>query len=621
MKSTSERRLEFEYLISSAELDIHQNPGWYNVKVALFAMLGYAVILGMLLLLIALLSGIGWAAMAGKTIIVLLFTKKIIFVVFGMIYVLIRALWVKFSSPKGYELTAKDYPAFFKELKFLTKQLATPPIHQVILTPEYNAGILQTPRLGIFGWYKNTLFLGLELLMSMSPEQARSVVAHELGHLSGKHSRFSGWIYRIRISWDRIMQSLDHEDNIGFNLLRWFFDWYAPKFAAYSFALARENEYQADRIAASLTSKQATASALVNSHIVHDYLSEHYWQPFFKSADEVPRPATSPYKQLQSFLLNNTFDADVMNSQIRQAMTIKTNFVDTHPSLRDRLEALDCEVSPLEPIKQSAAIYWLREKLPDVISDFDREWFKKNAAKWQERFQYVKQAKDKLTTLKTKDLHQLNQDELWQFANLTEEFHPNVDSLPIYQLYRQQKPDNAHADFTVARLLLDRNDETGVELMKQVLNKDCYLKLDACEWLIHFYKKRNDGIAVRFWQKQADQQMDIERAANKERQIITVNDHFIKPARPSEVEKQFAKQIKTIKGINHAWFSEKRMQHFPDSKTYIVIIEKAVFEQETKLIRQVFSVLGNEYNLFVLEKNGEYNDIAQKALNNCLMLF
>ncbi len=51
MKTTSERRLEFEYLVSSAELDIHQNPGTYNFKVVLFALLGYIVILGMLLLL------------------------------------------------------------------------------------------------------------------------------------------------------------------------------------------------------------------------------------------------------------------------------------------------------------------------------------------------------------------------------------------------------------------------------------------------------------------------------------------------------------------------------------------------------------------------------------------
>lgn len=621
MKTTAERRLEFEYLISSAELDIHQNPRAYQIKVALFALLGYAVILGMLALLLAMIGGIAWVAMAGKAVLLMLLAKKIIFVIPVMIFIIVKALWVTFDPPKGYELKAKEYPALFKELKYLTKKLATPPIHQVILTPEYNAGILQTPRLGIFGWYKNTLFLGLELLMSMTPEQARSVIAHELGHLSGKHSRFSGWIYRIRLSWQRIMDGLDVDDNMGVNLMRWFFDWYAPKFAAYSFALARANEYEADKIAAKLTSRQVTAEALVNSHIVHDYLSENYWRPFFKNADETPQPAVSPYRELQVFLQTSQFDPEIMKNEIRRAMAVKTGHVDTHPALRDRLEALHSEPAPPEPISLSAAAAWFKTRLTNVIKDFDKEWYKNNAPKWQERYRYVSQARSKLQMLNAKDVKQLNTDELWQLAALTEEFQPAVDCLPLYQLFRARQPDNADADFAVGRLLLTRNDENGVDVMKQVLEKNSYLKLNACEWLVHFYKQRNDAATAKSWQKQADRQMDINAAADRERQLITAEDHFIKPARPSDTEKFFTQQIKKIKGVSHAWLAEKRMQHYPDWKTYIVIVEKGLLDQEAKLVKQITANLGNQHHFFVLVKGGAHDAIVNKAMSQCLTLF
>ena len=134
----------------------------------------------------------------------------------------------------------------YAEIDALRKQLKAIKIHEIILTDEFNAGIMQTPRLGVFGWYKNTLILGLQLLLALSPEQARAVLAHEFGHLSGNHSRLNGWIYRARTSWYRVMDAFDRTGGWGTGPMRKFFDWYAPYFNAYSFALARANEAAPD---------------------------------------------------------------------------------------------------------------------------------------------------------------------------------------------------------------------------------------------------------------------------------------------------------------------------------------------------------------------------------------
>ncbi|PPD24903.1 MAG: hypothetical protein CTY21_14465, partial [Methylomonas sp.] len=339
------------------------------------------------------------------------------------------------------------------------------------------------PRLGIFGWYKNTLILGLELLMSMPPEQARSVIAHELGHLSGEHGRFSGWIYRVRLSWERVMVSLGRQNNFGAGLLRRFFDWYAPAFSAYSFALARANEYQADAVAAQLTSKEAAAQALINSHVVSHLLGEQYWQPFIKLADATPRPEASPYHELHNFLQQNRFDNGVLQAQLDKALTGKTGHYDTHPALKDRLAALACPALPPEPAVHSAARHWLGDNLPEIIRYFDNQWLSNNGPKWQERYEHMQQGRGKLAELAAIPEAELTADQLWQKAVLTEEFAPDQDCLPLFQAFKAMEPDNAGADFVIGRLLLNRKDQAGVEYMKQAMAKQQSLKLDACDWL------------------------------------------------------------------------------------------------------------------------------------------
>jgi len=115
----------------------------------------------------------------------LLLTKtKLIIILPIVIFVLIKALWVRIDAPTGgYVLNRKDYPILYKEVDAIQKKLNAPKVHQILLTPEFDAAINQTPRLGILGWQKNTLILGLPLMISMDRDQCLFVIAHEFGHL------------------------------------------------------------------------------------------------------------------------------------------------------------------------------------------------------------------------------------------------------------------------------------------------------------------------------------------------------------------------------------------------------------------------------------------------------
>jgi len=95
-----------------------------------------------------------------------------------------------------------EVPELFAMLRGLEDELGAPRFHEVLLVGDNNAAVVQLPRLGVFGWYKNYLLLGLPLMQGLGPEEFKSVLAHELGHLSGGHGRFGNWLYRMRRSWE-----------------------------------------------------------------------------------------------------------------------------------------------------------------------------------------------------------------------------------------------------------------------------------------------------------------------------------------------------------------------------------------------------------------------------------
>ena len=183
-------------------------------------------------------------------------------------------------------------------VKEIRRATAGPRVHHVLLTDDYNAGLVQRPRLGVFGWMKNYLLVGLPLLRALSVTDVRAVLGHEFGHLSGNHGRFDGWIYRVRQTWTQIMQNLQQRPRHGSFIFERFFDWYSPYFAAYSFVLARSREYEADRCAVEVVGREHAARALINLELKHKLINEDFWPAVFKRADKQPEPPADAFSQM-----------------------------------------------------------------------------------------------------------------------------------------------------------------------------------------------------------------------------------------------------------------------------------------------------------------------------------
>lgn len=613
-RSTTEQREHFQALVHRAEALGRADPSAYRRRILWLALLGYAVLFGVLFLLLALLVGSVWAALASSAVLLLLLKKKLIFVLGYLIYAIARALWVKVELPQGYELDLRRHPQLAAVLDELRRELDTPAIHRVVLNEDFNAGISQTPRLGVFGWQRNTLILGLQLLLAMSPDQAKAVLAHELGHLSGNHSRFSAWIYRVRQSWYRVMEAFDQSGHWGSRWLARFFDWYAPHFDAFSFALARANEYEADALSARLTSREAAASALVASRVGAEYLGQTYWRPFIARADLEARPDALPYQGMAHFLGEAPPDKTPLLAGLGRALEEATGHSDTHPALKDRLAALGAEPQPPQPVAVSAARAWLGAGYQAVLDDFDRMWLERNGDAWEARFRNAEEIRTGLAELNAKVAAEteLTPQEAWQRAAWSEQL--GVDALPLYQAYARAHPDDPDGDLAVGRLMLDRDDAAGLAHLERAAGH-FHHALAACNAAYGYCLRTGDKAAADAWLRRGEAQMDLQNAAREERAQVMPKDELLDSGLGPETLAQLARHLKDLGQVKHAWICRKAVKIRPEEPVYVLAFQATGwFPKEEKRVRALVERFEGPGPTFIIMKGGQAKKLAKRVM-------
>ena len=137
---------EFVALVDQLEGYARDNPGTYKLRIALLAALGYAFLIGIVLVVLLLVLAVIYYARLNWLII------KILLIPLGIAGIVLRSLWVEFPEPDGHELRYEDAPRLFDLAKSTREATQGPRLHKILLTDEFNAGIVQRPLLGVFGW-------------------------------------------------------------------------------------------------------------------------------------------------------------------------------------------------------------------------------------------------------------------------------------------------------------------------------------------------------------------------------------------------------------------------------------------------------------------------------------
>jgi Zn-dependent protease with chaperone function len=615
---------KFDALVEKIEQYARQEPAYYRLRVGLLACLGYGYIFFVLLLVCAAIFGLRQIAMVAPSSSVINQNIDTITILLSLGF--IRIFWINFPLPQGIELHRKQAPELFYLIDEIRHKLRTPPIHHILLNYEQNAGVLQIPRLGFLGWQRNYLILGLPLMQSLSPEQFHSTLAHELGHLSGNHSRFSGWIYRVRRTWFNLA--------IRGNsfLFKWFFNWYEPFFNAYSFVLARADEYEADRYATEITGVKNTGDKLINLYIHDNYLHQIFWKKIYKKAHHRPEPPEGTITRMMCLLPKRINPQDALK-WITLALFQKTDNDDTHPCLAQRLHAIGYEVKlnqlPIA-IQQTAAEYFLGTQLSSFATQLDKMWQKDVAIFWKKLYNRHQNYRKQLNLLETKYIsYSLTIEEAWKRADLTEKVSGNEPAIPLLIQLLSIQPRHPRANYQLGRILLEKYDGRGINYLKTAIALDPDLVIPSCDLLFGFYKRLGVPEEAELYLQCRVQHYEVWQRSQLERNVLCHDDLFITPDLLEMEMQQLGIQLSSYPEIKTAYLVRKQMTVFPEKPYYVLGIVRrfvsgngANYKHDDELVDQIEAEinLSAPVHTFVFnQNNAKICHAVRRVPGSCLV--
>lgn len=616
---------KFESMVAKLETESRRSPTGYQFKVGMLALLGFCLILlimsfaGLALLLIGSFA-ILVLMTGGKALLLLVKLGKLLILLAIPCWMLIRsslsALFVRLPKPQGIALHRKEAPVLFAQMDAMRKRMKGPQFHQVLITDDVNAAVVQRPMFGLFGFQRNYLILGLPLMESISPEEMLAVVAHEYGHLAGLHGRFNAYIYRLRNTWGTIQDmSMQWGGWVG-QKLHGLVSWYAPYFNAYTFVLARVNEYQADAASAELAGHAAARSALKRVNIASAY-RERFMEATYKEVSRAPEPPDDLAIRWAGAAPQAANEADAQ-TWLADALKREPHFADTHPALAQRLEALSQqdetrEILPPALNGSTAAEVWLGPHAATLRTRLQEEWHSRIMGAWKERHVELQAQIKRLATLRTQV--PCSEEEQIEMLRLQLDLEPESNNLAALAAFNAEHADRPLTLFWEASLRLDANDETGLALLDHVMTLDASATKAACEKAYNYLLSRNPERALAYEQKWHERN-DWEHQRHAELESLDMK-HPLVPAQLDEPLQQEVEALlkKHSKGIAKVWLARRELPSDPEARTYVIGI-KTKFS--TRLLRReekvMTALIKTEWPLHAFICNLRHNKVMRVKL-------
>lgn len=571
---------DFVHLVRLSEHASADNSRAYRRSVAAFAALGYAWVLGCLLLAVGLVAWVLPQLLHGRF---KFWMVWLLIAAAGLLWVSLRALWVRLEPPDGVEVTALEAPELFDALARIRRKIKGPPIHKVWLNDEYNASIQQVPRYGLLGGAVNHLTIGLPLLMALDRPRFLAVLAHEYGHLRGDHGRFAAWIYRTRLSWMRLNHSLADDEGPVAAATQAFMRWYFPRFSAKTFALARQDEYEADRIAGKLLGRDVTAAALAEIEIRGAWLQAEFWGSHWSAAAGNPLPV-GPYRSMRRRLAEPP-DAAFANDALRQALKRISDVDDTHPGLRDRIEALD--VAPTVPDwSRGTALGLLGPDAKRWVAHFDKAWCKDNATEWKQHHAWLERVRARAEALAAASTAQSSAAELVELARLKRHLDPRAPVRALLETALERSPEHPGALRGLVGCLPDDDRDGKLALLHRLWETgsgDRYwaARTALAELETPRLGMDHDAAAFKQWRKRLERAQESEERAWEELANTSffsqITRHDLSEFELAELQAELAR----CAPLARCWLVRKNLREHPQRRAYLVFVDLPTLDDDS----------------------------------------
>ncbi|HEX5996784.1 MAG TPA: M48 family metallopeptidase [Jiangellales bacterium] len=242
-----------------------------------------------------------------------------------------RAIRTRPQPPAGLPIAPAEAPELWDTVRQLADDVGTRVPDEIRIVPEVNAAVVEESQLLGLHAGRRYLYLGIPLLQGLSVAQLQAVIAHELGHYSGRHTRLGVVAYRSRLAIGGTIDRIGRRNPVG-----WGFQAYAPLYLLVDHAVVRRQELEADRAAVWAAGRAAAGSALREVHVLAAAW-QFYFMRYVKPSWDAGYAPEDIFGGFRNLLAERQGELESLRLTVP---AVERSRWDTHPPLADRLAAI-----------------------------------------------------------------------------------------------------------------------------------------------------------------------------------------------------------------------------------------------------------------------------------------
>ena len=504
---------------------------------------------------------------------------------------MLRAVFTRLPPPEGVYLEGELKQRVLAAFEDVRQRAGGRPIDEVVVVNELNAAVMQMPRFGLFGPTTNYLILGAPLLQLMSADEVKAVIAHEFGHLSHEHGRMGSMVYRLDQTLRAAGRALQEKARSGVQGVSFrFLDWFYGNFNRVTFAMRRGQEYEADRVAAEATSATALASALCKLYALDEPLGRFWNDVWQRPADADTNQGVFPQTELRAYVAD-TLDADGATQAVDAALQRDTDYSDSHPCLRDRLEALGVQPIRQHDVSRGALETLLsKDDQAALLRPVDANWQSVSAEAWQQSYSQFQASREELARMREVEDH--DRQSLLHLASLEENLGNRERARDCYRRLVEMHPDDASAQFNWGRVNAGNDTATSEAALLRAVELDIWFMPNARQFLQEASPDNRERLAS------LEQTFDKEcELADQERQSVTVEDSLIAVDMNEEFRAALVAHTQNYPEVRRLFLVEKPVQHMQHSRVFLLAFDVNYYHDNVETKEdQWFSRVAQDYS-------------------------
>lgn len=608
---------QYYELVQRYEQEAKTQPKKFHRRLRRQLWLGYGYIFFVLLVSVLLVGGLGWWAWSQPH-----FVTFLLFAVVAL-YTLqsVGQLFTPLDPMSGVRLTADQYPILFKEIDSLREQMDIPAISDVVLTHEMNAGAGEYRSWFFFGEKRRFLGIGLPLFKTLTADEMRSVIAHEIAHLARGHSQLTATLWHLRTSWFKLLSS----GGIWWSLFARYYGYYLEAMAA---VLSREYEFEADRIAFESVGRKATISGQLWIELL-SHFSEFRFQQWLDAKSDQSSPPDNAVSELLN-RLEQTPDQAQSLPLLRRALAAETSIHETHPSRKDRIvragfptgDSLQKMADDAWDVIQNrppadAAEHFLRSNYDSLVQQLNEIWKKDSELMWSEIHLSHQQHSAELEAL-DKEIAATeapaSEFQMERRCNLVANINGADSGHEAFQELLVSHPNNPAALFYCGNYAYYQTiePELAESYFLKAMEADPRYESAISAQMVEICRELEKPEDANQWQEHSFSAADTVEESLAERSFVHQKDKFLPAELTEEQRELIVSQLSADKRVERIWAARKEVEYYSEKPVFVFGIEVtyrsfAYYHDHyfDKILAELLEHTRFPHDFFVLHLHGE----------------